>query len=169
MKILGAALVFLASLLGGWGARRGMQRQLRLLYGLRMGLERLQGELETRLPGTAELLHTLGENLPEPLGPVFHSAGGQMEEVPGRPPQTALRIALEEAGSPLGPEDAGLLLELAASLGRLDPERMDRALEPFRGRLDRRIGQMEADLRHRARASLTAAVCGAAALIVMLW
>ena len=86
--------------------------------------------------------------------------------VTGRPPQTALRMALEQVT--LGREEENLLLELCGCLGRYDLCGQARALELYKTRLDGMIAESENVIHRRSRAWMTASVCSGLALIVML-
>ena len=124
--------------------------------------------MELHLPPLHTLLSTVGGQLGGELGMIFQQAGAQMQAVTGRPPQTALRIALDEQPGALDREEEALLLQLAGSLGRYDLDGQLRAMDLCRQRLEDMTCRAEQTLRQRARASMTASVCAGLALIVML-
>lgn len=166
VKWIGAVLVAAASLLAGAGSRQSLRQRVAVRRSLALALELLQGEMELRMPPVGELFQTVGRQVESPVGMILTRAGLEMELVPGRPPVTALRIASE--GGPLDREEQALLLQLGTSLGRYDLTGQGRALAVFRDRAARLSSQAEEILRGRARASMTAAVCGGLALIIIL-
>ena len=91
-----------------------------------------------------------------------------MAAVTGRPPQTAMKMQLEQMPLGLSKQETDLLVELSGCLGRYDLAGQARALELYKNRLDLEISQRESALRQKARASMTASVCAGLALIVIL-
>ena len=166
LKIMGACFVAAASLMSGWAARQGLSQQLRLRRQLRLALELMQGEMELHMPTVGELFDRVGGQLEEPLGGLFRQTAVEMAAVTGRPPQTALRMALEQGT--LGREEENLLLELCGCLGRYDLCGQARALGLYKTRLDGMIAESENVIHRRSRAWMTASVCSGLALIVML-
>lgn len=124
--------------------------------------------MELRMPAVAALFEQVGRQTEEPVSGLFLEAARQMNKVTGRPPQTALRMALEQAGSLWDREETGLLLELGGALGRYDLCGQARVLELLKNRLDRMIAENERVLVQRAKAWMTASVCSGAAVIVIL-
>jgi len=165
---MGAILVAAGSGLVGIGARQSLCRRVEVRRQIALGLELLQGELEMSMPPAAELLTRVGQRLGGPVGEVLLTAGQDMEAVPGRPPLGALRISLEELKC-LDSAEGQLLLELGTCLGRYDLTGQVRALAYLRKRTEALIEQAEKQLEQKARASVTAAVCGGLALIVLLF
>ena len=161
-------MVTLASMMGGWAARQGMAQRLSLLRQLRLGLELMQGELELNMPSMEELFDRVGQQIDGPIGEFFLGTAAQMAAVTGRPPQTAMKIQLEQMPLALTQEETSLLIELSGCLGRYDLTGQARALELYKDRLDGEIARREGMLRQRARASMTASVCAGLALIVIL-
>ena len=168
LKLMGACFVAAASFFIGLAARQGMRRQVDLLRQLRLALELMQGEMELHGPPVAELFDTVGRQMDGPVGSLFRGASVEMSAVTGRPPQTAMRMILEQEPSLLGQEETGLLLELCGCLGRYDLGGQSRALELYKRRLDSMVSEAEKLLRRRARSSMTASVCAGLALIVIL-
>ena len=164
--MMGACFVAVASLMGGWAARQQMSQQLGLRRQLRLALELMQGEMELHMPTVGELFDRVGCQLEEPLGGLFQGAAVDMAAVAGRPPQTALRMQLEQVC--MGREEENLLLELCGCLGRYDLNGQARALALYKTRLDGLIADSEEAIRQRSRAWMTASVCSGLALIVML-
>lgn len=118
------------------------------------------------MPSVAELFDRVGAQLEEPMGGFFRGCARSMETVTGRPPQTAMRLRLEQ--EPLSREEANLLLELAGCLGRYDLQGQARALELYKSRLDGMIAANQEIFRRKSRAWMTASVCAGLALIVVL-
>ena len=168
LKIVGACFVAVASLMSGWASRQGMQQQLRLRRQLRLALELMQGEMELRMPPVAELFETVGQQLGGDLGQFFQGTAVEMTAVTGRPPQTAMRLQLEHSGMALGQEERRILLELGGCLGRYDLGGQARALNLYKQQTDGLIAEAENTIRRRAKASMTASLCGGLALIVIL-
>ena len=161
-------MVTAASLMGGWAARQGMSQRLSTLRQLRLGLELMQGEMELDMPAMETLFDRVGRQLEGFVGEFFVGTAAQMAAVTGRPPQTAMKIQLEQQPLNLGPQETNLLLELSGCLGRYDLNGQGRALELYKNRLDLEIAQREGALRQKARTSMTASVCAGLALIVIL-
>lgn len=161
-------MVTVASMMGGWAARQGMAQRLGLLRQLRLGLELMQGEMELSMPAMAELFDRVGQQLDGPAGAFFLGTAAHMEAVTGRPPQTAMKIQLEQMPLGLSKQETDLLLELSGCLGRYDLSGQARALELYKNRLDLEITRRESAIRQKARASMTASVCAGLALIVIL-
>ncbi len=120
------------------------------------------------MPSVAELFETVGRQLGGTAGAFFEGTAVEMAAVTGRPPQTAMRLQLEQDPYCFGPEEKTLLLELGGCLGRYDISGQARALKLYRQRLDGMIAEAEEQLHRRAKASMTAAVCAGLALIVIL-
>lgn len=120
------------------------------------------------MPSMEELFERVGEKLGGPAGELFLGTAEKMAAVTGRPPQTAMKIQLEEAPLGLSRQESGLLMELSGCLGRYDLSGQARALALYKTRLDGEIAQREGALRSRARASMTASVCAGLAMIVIL-
>ena len=124
--------------------------------------------MELAMPTVPELFETVGKQLEAPLGAFLEGTALEMAAVTGRPPQTALRIQLEQQPGLFDREEQALLLEIGGCLGRYDLCGQARALALYKDRLDRMIADAQEDLRRRARASMTASVCAGLALIVIL-
>lgn len=161
-------MVTVASMMGGWAARQGMVQRLGLLRQLRLGLELMQGEMELSMPSMEELFDRVGQQLDGPAGAFFQGTAAHMAAVTGRPPQTAMKMQLEQMPLGLSKQETDLLVELSGCLGRYDLAGQARALELYKNRLDLEISQRESALRQKARASMTASVCAGLALIVIL-
>lgn len=120
------------------------------------------------MPSMEELFDRVGQQIDGPIGEFFLGTAAQMAAVTGRPPQTAMKIQLEQMPLALTQEETSLLIELSGCLGRYDLTGQARALELYKDRLDGEIARREGMLRQRARASMTASVCAGLALIVIL-
>lgn len=124
--------------------------------------------MELDMPSMEELFERVGETLGGPAGEFFCGTAEKMAAVTGRPPQTAMKIQLEELPLCISRQESNLLMELSGCLGRYDLSGQARALELYKTRLDGEIAQRESMLRNRARASMTASVCAGLAMIVIL-
>lgn len=120
------------------------------------------------MPSVGELFERIGQQLDGPVGMFFQGTAMQMAAVTGRPPQTAMKLQLEQEPLYIGQEETSLLLELAGCLGRYDLSGQARALGLYKTRLDGMIGEAEVVLQRKARAWMTASVCSGLALIVIL-
>lgn len=120
------------------------------------------------MPPVAELFETVGQQLGGDLGQFFQGTAVEMTAVTGRPPQTAMRLQLEHSGMALGQEERRILLELGGCLGRYDLGGQARALNLYKQQTDGLIAEAENTIRRRAKASMTASLCGGLALIVIL-
>lgn len=120
------------------------------------------------MPTMEELFDRIGQQLDGPAGEFFLGTAAQMAAVTGRPPQTAMKIQLEQMPLGLNAQETSLLMELSGCLGRYDLDGQARALELYKTRLDGEIDRQNSALRQRARASMTASVCAGLALIVIL-
>lgn len=116
----------------------------------------------------AELFETVGKQLSDELGELFEHAAVQMCSVSGRPPGTAMRMALEEGSVSLEQEERNLLLELCLCLGRYDLEGQARAMQIYKSRLDELIEGKAAEQKQKAKAGMTAALCSGLTMIVIL-
>jgi stage III sporulation protein AB len=168
VKLMGGCLVAAASLMLGWAARRGLQTQVDLRRQLRLALELMQSEMELDMPPVAELFDRVGRQISGPVGEFFQGAAVEMVAVSGRPPQMAMRLQLETCDPGFGREVTNLLLEVGGCLGRYDILGQARALQVYKQRLDSLLSQAEETLAQRARASMTASLCGGLAVIVIL-
>ncbi len=119
------------------------------------------------MPPVSELFETVGRQMAGELGTFLTETASEMEAVTGRPPQTAMRLALERV--PMEKEGSELLLELGGCLGRYDLEGQTRAIGLYKQRADRLIGAAEENLRRRARSAMTASVCAGLALVILLF
>ena len=120
------------------------------------------------MPPVAELFEMVGRQVGGSMGAFLEGTAVEMAAVSGRPPQTAMRLWLEENPMGFGQEETALLLELGGCLGRYDLSGQARAMGLYKQRLDGMIAQAEEVLARRARASMTASVCAGLALIVIL-
>lgn len=119
------------------------------------------------MPPLTELFETVGQRMEGAVGALFGGAAVKMAAVAGRPPQTALKMQLEEMPGVFTAGERSLLLELCGCLGRYDLRGQARALEVFRSRLHTEIVKGEAESQTKSRAWLTASVCGGLAVVVM--
>lgn len=120
------------------------------------------------MSSVAELFEQVSRQTDEPISGFFAGTAEQMRLVTGRPPQTAMRLVLEQGTSEWSREERELLLELGGCLGRYDLVGQARALELQKTRLDSLIARNEAVHQQRAKAWMTASVCSGLAMIVIL-
>lgn len=168
LKFVGAMFVTAASLLAGWGAGQSLSHRLRLLRQLRLALEVMQGELELNMPPLSELFESVGKRTGGEIGDFFLGTGIQMAAVTGRPPQTAMKLQLEEYPLELSKEEKAMLMEMGGALGRYDLGGQARALGLYRTRVDRLIETAEADRTQKGKAWMTASVCSGLMLILLM-
>lgn len=152
----------------GLGARQSISRHLSLLRQFRMALEIMQGEMELDMPAVSALFMNVGRRMEGEIGAFFLGAGESMAQTPGRSPQMAMRIRLEDHPLALDREETAMLLELGGALGRYDLMGQARAMTLFRQRLDQRLAELEGARAQKSRAWMTASVCSGLMLILLL-
>ncbi len=165
VKLLGAALVTLASLLGGGEAARRLKRRSEALEELAFGLGLLGFELESFRRPLPELCRHLSGQAPGAAGQLFERLCQGLEQQPGE----SFSGLWQKALGPLkGPERA-LLLPLGAVLGRYGAPEQRRALSLCQTRLEELAA--EARERHRRNGRLylgLGAALGAGISLMML-
>lgn len=124
--------------------------------------------MELNMPPLAQLFETVGKGTAGAVGAFFEGAGMKMAAVTGRPPQTAMKLQLEESPLHLTREETAMLMELAGAMGRYDLVGQGRLLGLYRQRLDRRIEGLEANQREKSRAWMTASVCSGLMLVLLM-
>lgn len=167
-KLAGGVLVAAASLMNGLAARQSLGRRLDLLRQLRLGLELLQGEMELHMASLPELFEAVGQRMEGELGEFFIGTAVKMAAVTGRPLMAAMKLQMEEQPLGLPQQEKNMLLELSGALGRYDLGGQARALGLYKARVERLIEESEAVQRQKARAWMTASVCGGLTLILLL-
>lgn len=80
----------------------------------------------------------------------------------------AMKLQMEEQPLGLPQQEKNMLLELSGALGRYDLGGQARALGLYKARVERLIEESEAVQRQKARAWMTASVCGGLTLILLL-
>lgn len=120
------------------------------------------------MPPLCELFETVGERIGGEIGEFFLGTGLKMAAVTGRPPQTAMKLQLEERPVCLTREETAMLMEMGGALGRYDLGGQARALDLYRGQLDRLIETAEGNRAQKSRAWMTASVCSGLILILLM-
>ena len=167
-KLAGGVFVAAASLMNGLAARQSLSRRLELLRQLRLGLELLQGEMELHMASLPELFEAVGQRMEGVDGEFFIGSAVLMAAVTGRPLMAAMKLQMEEQPLGLSQQEKNMLLELSGALGRYDLGGQARALGLYKARVERLIEESEAVQRQKARAWMTASVCGGLTLILLL-
>lgn len=158
----------LASMMVGWGARQGLREHLDLLRQLRLGLELMAGEMELNMPPLSQLFETVGQGISGAVGEFLLGTGTLMAAVPGRPPQTAMKLQLERQPLNLTAEEIAMVMELGGALGRYDLGGQARLLELYRRRVDGMIQVAEGAKNQKSRAWMTASVCSGLILVLLM-
>lgn len=120
------------------------------------------------MPPLAQLYETVGKGIGGQVGAFFAGTGVKMAAVTGRPPQTAMKLQLEEGPLNLSREETAMLMELAGAMGRYDLVGQARLLGLYRQRLDRLIEGLEENQREKRRAWMTASVCSGLLLVLIM-
>lgn len=128
----------------------------------------MQGELELNMPPLSELFECVGKRTGGQVGTLLVGTGLNMAAVTGRPPQTAMKLQLEQMPMLFGKEETALLMELVGVLGRYDLGGQARALNLFRTRMDRMIQGLESARAQKSRAWMTASVCCGLMLVLLM-
>ena len=166
MRAWGALLLPLAGLLLALAALRERTGRAKALEEWGEALALWGRELSFRQPDTGDLLATLARQGPPGPAPVFARAEAGLGESPF---EELWRQAVEEADSPLTPDDLELLAALGGVLGRWDREEQRRGVEEVRTQLLHRAGETRAALREEGRAyTVLGLSAGALAAIVLL-
>lgn len=120
------------------------------------------------MPPLSELFESVGKRTGGEIGDFFLGTGIQMAAVTGRPPQTAMKLQLEEYPLALSKEEKAMLMEMGGALGRYDLGGQARALGLYRTRVDRLIETAEATRTQKSKAWMTASVCSGLMLILLM-
>lgn len=120
------------------------------------------------MPPLGKLFETVGRGLSGPMGEFFVGTGVNMQAVAGRPPQTAMKLQLEQMELGLTSEETAMVMELAGALGRYDLGGQARLIGLYRQRIQRRIQGREAEQQEKSRAWMTASLCCGLMLVLML-
>ena len=124
--------------------------------------------MELNMPPLPELFEGVGRRLGGSVGQLLEGTAVKLMAVSGRPPQTAMKMQMEEMPGTFPAQERALLLELCGCLGRYDLRGQARALNIFKSRFQSLILRQETEARNKGRAWLTASVCGGLAVVVIL-
>lgn len=131
-------------------------------------MELMESEMELNMPPLPELFEGVGKRLGGNVGSLLEETAVKLTAVSGRPPQTAMKMQLEEMPGVFSAQERALLMELCGCLGRYDLRGQARALELFKERFRALCLRMETEEKNKSRAWLTASVCGGLAVVVIL-
>ena len=137
MRLLGAALVILAT--GSMGALgvAALRRRVKVLEALVISLQLMESEICTRMATMREVLDMLSREAPVCVRGLYRRAFGGLAAL-GRCSFSAIwRMAVEKSRElRLRPEEAETLTSLGLSLGRYDVGEQAQAISRARGRLE---------------------------------
>ena len=155
LRVLGGALVLLAS--GSFGITAGVRyyRAARHLQAFCRGVELLRCEINYSL-----------QPLPGPPAAFFRCFAAQLREPVSR--DRAAAAALEAARGLQLPQDAVMaVLELCSALGRYDLDGENRMLDLTAKRLQAALARCEAEKRPRAKCYAALGLCTGLALLIL--
>lgn len=135
---------------------------------LQLAMELMESEMELNMPPMAELFENVGNRIGGAVGQLLEGTALKLTAVPGRPPQTAMKIQLEEMPGIFPLQERTMLLELCGCLGRYDLRGQARALGIFKSRFGAMLLRQENEAKTKGKAWLTASVCGGLAVVVIL-
>lgn len=124
--------------------------------------------MELNMPPLPDLFEGVGRRMGGSVGQLLEGTAVKLTAVTGRPPQTAMKMQLEEMPGTFPAQERALLLELCGCLGRYDLRGQARALGIFKSRFGALSLRQEAEAKNKSRAWLTASVCGGLAVVVIL-
>ena len=131
-------------------------------------MELMESEMELNMLPLPELFEGVGNQLGGTVGQLLKGTAVNMSAVSGRPPQTAMKMQLEEMPGSFSSREKGMLLELCGCLGRYDLRGQARALGIFKSRFGAMLLRHENEAKTKGRAWLTASLCGGLAVVVIL-
>ena len=168
LKMFGAVLVATGAMIVGLFAGQGLRRDVSRMRRLCLALELMGNEMKLDLPPLRELFEQVGRQVDGEVGELFAGTAVKLSAVSGRPPQTAIKMQLQEMEGTFSREEKQLLLSLCQSLGRYDPEGQQRILEVFLTRINTMVTKGESEMQNKSRAWMTASVCCGLAVVVIL-
>ena len=115
-----------------------------------------------------ELFEGVGKRMDGIVGSLLQGTAIKMSAVSGRPPQTAMKMQLEDMPGVFSAQERAMLLELCGCLGRYDLIGQGRALSIFKSRFGGLILHRENEAKTKGRAWLTASICSGLAVVVIL-
>lgn len=118
MKLPGAILILLGSLLTGREYARARRRELAALSSLCCALERMASELSARALPLPQLMSLLAEEAEEPAAAFFLLLSGRLRELGERSFRELWQEAARRALAPLSSREMAAVCELGAVLGR---------------------------------------------------
>lgn len=120
------------------------------------------------MPPLSQLFETVGRQTGGEIGDFFMGTGHKMAAVTGRPPQTAMKLQLEDCPIYLPRDETAMLMEMGSILGRYDLGGQARALNLFRTRVDGLIQTVQSARAQKSKAWMTASVCSGLMLVLLM-
>ena len=162
LKMLGAACVIFSASAVGFGFSGNVRRQCAQLTALIEALTYLKSEMLYRRTPLPQALGMLAEHSADAaVGGLLAKAAKKLEESCTLSVHAAFRAAL-------GMADGQALLSLSLSLGQLDLDGQERALELASERLSAQLRLLEQGRSARCRSYATIGICAGMALAVIL-
>ncbi len=166
LRVLGSALIVLAS---GWCGLRPvlrLRRQLRTLEALEGMLSLLRAELSSRMTPLPELFRRLADSVQAPADALCASLASQMQAHPLAAPLQLMRQALPPME--LEPRESAALLELANALGCYDLESQQRMVDLAQLRLRQAADRSRRRIAAEGRSWGALGICTGLALAIVL-
>lgn len=170
LKMLGAACVVFSASAVGFGFSGNVRRQCAQLTALMEALTYLKSEMLYRRTPLPQALGMLAERSSDAaIGGLFAIAAEKLEESCTLSVHAAFRTALGAADRlALSTQVQQTLLSLSLSLGQLDMDGQERALELASERLSAQLRLLEQGRSARCRSYTTIGICAGMALAVIL-
>lgn len=170
LKMLGAACVIFSASAVGFGFSGNVRRQCAQLTALIEALTYLKSEILYRRTPLPQALGMLAEHSADAaVGGLFAKAAEKLEASCTLSVHAAFRAALGMAdGLVLSAQTRQALLSLSLSLGQLDLDGQERALELASERLSAQLRLLEQGRSARCRSYATIGICAGMALAVIL-
>lgn len=169
MKLLGAALVVLASCVVGFGFAGSVRAQMRQMEALLAAVTTMKSEIIYRMTPLEALLDILCHAQDPVIGDFFENWKDTLYHGEYTTVQRALHQAVRKTeGLDLTDETVQTLDVLAGSLGKSDVEGQCAAIDLALEQLRLQLQYLQADSHRRVRSYRTISVCTGLALAVIL-
>ena len=169
LRILGAVLLLAGSAALGLAAVRRLEGRVTALRALTESLDRMERELEFRLPPMKELLGETARKAREPAAGFFRACAEGVDKLQGQPLSELWGQMAREKLPALKTCDLEALLSVGAILGRYDAEGQRKAMSAARAEL---AGFLSAAVEERRRQGRVYGALGMAAgvfLVILLF
>lgn len=169
VKLLGAAVLVLASGLAGLSVGSSYTRRPRELKSLQTGLKLLATEISYALSPLPEALANVAARAPDEVAPLFRMAAGELAGGGSAAGAWQKACARWGEGSSLAPCDLALVNQLGQALGISGREDQLSHLELVSGQLEQQIAQAQEAAAKNTRLWNYLGFLGGAALALILY